>query len=97
MSKFSIPARIAELRQVNTSLVSRAVSPEDVEETLLQHFFKTWRSQRAAKIKKAPNGRINPQDINEKSDEPSTHPASLYDLASANPHVIAATLFLRKR
>lgn len=97
MSKFSIPARIVELGQVNTFLTSRAVSSADVEETLLQHFLKAWRSQRVTHLKPVPGTQIEPQIIEETNGEPATHQASPYGLASNNPHIIAATLFSRKR
>jgi len=97
MSKFSIVARIVELNQVNTGLASRTVASAKVEETLLQHFLKTWRSQRAAHLKSVPIASIAPQIIEEESGEPAIHKASPYDLASSNPYVIAATLFSRKR
>ena len=97
MSKFSVAARISELGQVNTGLASRTVSSAEVEETLLQHFLRTWRSQKAAGLKSVPAASIAPQIIEEESGKPAMYKASPYDLASNNPYVIAATLFSQKR
>lgn len=97
MSKFQIAARIMELNLAPTVTTSRTLSPTEVEETLLQHLLKTWRSRSAAQLKSVPAARIDPPIIEEEWDEPVPHKASPYDLASSNPHVIAATLFSRKR
>lgn len=97
MSKFLIAARIVELSRMPAATTSRVLSSTEVEETLLQHFLKTWRSRSAAQLKSVPAVRTDPPVIEEKGDEPVPHKASPYDLASSNPHVIAATLFSRKR
>jgi len=97
MSKFTMAARIVELNHVNTACNSRALSPVEVEETLLQHFLKVWRTRSAAHLTPVPVTSIDPQPVEEKSIEPVPNRASPYDLASNNPHVIAATLFSRKR
>lgn len=95
MSKFSIAARVVELRQANPT--TRSLSSAEVEETLLQHFLRAWRSQRSVHAKSVPSAHLDAQIVEERSGEVPTHKSSPYNLASNNPHVIAATLFSKKR
>ena len=97
MSKFSIAARVAELRQANAALASKTLSSAEAEETMLQHFLRTWRSQSSVHAKSAPTAGVDAPSLEEKNGNAATHQASPYDLASSNPHIIAATLFTRKR
>ena len=96
MNNFLIAAGTAVLGVATTALTSRIGSAAEIRETLLQHCFKSRLRQRAAQLEPDPTARVDSQMNDEESGEPATHQSTLYDLAASSPHVIAASLFLRK-
>ena len=96
MNNFLIAAGTAVLGAATTALTSRIGSTAEIRESLLQHCFKSRLRQRAAQLEPDPTASVDSQLIDEESGEQATRRSTLYDLAASNPHVIAASLFLRK-
>jgi hypothetical protein len=97
MSKFLIEARIAELSKVNTVSASGAASSAAVVETLLRRWYKVWHFLGAAPLETDVNTTAASHSIDHESGVPDTVRSPLYDMATSNPHVIAATLFSGNR
>ena len=96
MNNFLIAAGTAVLGVATTALTSRIGSAAEVRESLLQRFFKSRRRQRTAQLEPGSTASVDSQLIDEDSGEPATRQSTLYGLAASSPHVIAASLFLRK-
>ena len=95
MNKFLIAAGTAVLGFSATTLTSSIGSTAEVSESLVQRCFRSLRRQRAAQMEPDLTASVDSRLINE-SGEPATHQSPLYDLAASSPHVIAASLFLRR-
>jgi hypothetical protein len=97
MNKFSIAAGTAALGVATSALTSGIASPAEVRETLLKRCFRTRHFQRAAPVKTGPTASVDAQLIDKESGGPIPYRSPIYDLVASNPHVIAASLFSRKR
>ena len=95
MNKFLIAAGTVVLGVSATTLTSSIGSSAEASESLLQRCFKSRRRQRAAQLEPDPNASVDSQ-LNYESGEPAAPQSPLYDLAASSPHVIAASLFLRR-
>lgn len=82
---------------ISSVLASSLTSPADARGLYFQYYFKNLFARKAAWPQAAQTDSVDSPVVDETHREPNENHSPLYELAKSNPHVIAASIFTRKR
>ena len=80
-----------------TVVIAATSSAVETNGFLLHRYFKWRHPRRPFGLETYAAANPASQPVNEKTGEPKRHQSILYDLFASHPHVIAVSLFTRKR
>lgn len=90
--------RLSNAAETAFAFVTAATSSTaEADGFLLRHYFKWRHLCRTFKLETDAASNADSQPVDEKTGESTRNQSTLYDLFASHPHVIAASLFTKKR